>query len=214
MVPAAFASAAPHVLLVDDDPSLRLMMSRRLLHLGCEVVTAASAQEATDHLDDNTFDVALLDIMMPGTTGLELLKITRARLPSLPVVMLTASDSARHVVDAWHLGAYDYLMKPARSEQLLSLVASAVQQTRRGTGRPAVARIKGQWSQPTVLVSAPTPPRADVAHSHGEADYVRDLLLASRGDVDEAARRAGLDRVAFRRLMHRALVRGAHPSPR
>jgi DNA-binding NtrC family response regulator len=125
------------VLVVDDDVTLRSMMQRRLSTLGYRVTTAESAPRARDLLDRETFDVALVDIKMPGTSGLDLLEHSQRAHPELPVVMLTASDRVEDAVEAWRRGAFDYLLKPARGEQLHTTIASALHQARLNRGRCA-----------------------------------------------------------------------------
>jgi len=108
------AEAKARLLLVDDDPDCREMISRRLGRRGFEVETAASGEEGLERIHGGNYDLILLDHNMPGMTGMELLRLLRATHSSmeLPVVMLTAQSDSAHVVRALELGADDYLVKP------------------------------------------------------------------------------------------------------
>jgi len=102
------------ILVVDDLPANRDLMGRRLERSGFRVLTAASGQEALDLLRRSPVDLVLLDIMMPGMTGLDVLRTLRLA-PStahLPVVMVTAKTDSQDQVEALSLGANDYVTKP------------------------------------------------------------------------------------------------------
>jgi adenylate cyclase len=118
------------LLVVDDDEMNRDMLGRRLERRGYTVARAADGQRALAMLDTQTFDVVLLDIMMPGLSGLEVLRILRQShaMADLPVIMATAKDQSGDIVEALKLGANDYITKPldfpvvlARVETQLSL---------------------------------------------------------------------------------------------
>jgi CheY-like chemotaxis protein len=102
------------ILVVDDLPANRDLMARRLERSGFRVVSAASGPEALELLRRSPVDLVLLDIMMPGMTGLDVLKtvrLTRATA-TLPVIMVTAKTDSEDVVEALSLGANDYVTKP------------------------------------------------------------------------------------------------------
>jgi adenylate cyclase len=102
------------LLVVDDDEMNRDMLCRRLARRGYTVISAADGQQALEMIETQTFDLILLDIMMPGISGLEVLRILRERHPmaDMPVIMATAKDHSGDVVDAFKLGANDYVTKP------------------------------------------------------------------------------------------------------
>lgn len=104
----------PRILLVDDEPPNRDMLSRRLERRGFVVETAASGPEALAALDRQAFSAVLLDVQMPGMSGLEVLTTIRERwtAAALPVIMVTARDGSENIVQALELGASDYLTKP------------------------------------------------------------------------------------------------------
>jgi adenylate cyclase len=114
------------ILLVEDDEMNRDMLSRRLERHGYSVSKAADGQQALAILDRQTFDLVLLDIMMPGIGGLEVLRILRGRhaIADLPVIMATAKDQSSDIVEALQLGANDYVTKPLDFPVVLARVAT------------------------------------------------------------------------------------------
>jgi class 3 adenylate cyclase len=132
-------TAQGSLLVVDDNEMNRDMLARRLARRGYTVAVAANGQQALAMLAVQPFDLVLLDIMMPGISGLEVLKILRENysVADLPVIMATAKDQSEDIVTALQLGANDYVTKPldfpvvlARTETQLAL-KRAVQETRR-----------------------------------------------------------------------------------
>jgi sigma-B regulation protein RsbU (phosphoserine phosphatase) len=102
------------ILIVDDEELNREGLARRLQGRGFAVTGAKSGREAIELLGEHRFDLVLLDIMMPGMTGLEVLKFLRRvdSLIDLPIIMVTARGESEDVVEALELGANDYLTKP------------------------------------------------------------------------------------------------------
>ncbi|HXK09564.1 MAG TPA: protein kinase [Vicinamibacteria bacterium] len=102
------------ILVVDDLPANRDLMSRRLERSGFRVLTAASGPEALELIRRSPVDLVLLDIMMPGMTGLDVLRAVRSTraTATLPVIMVTAKTDSEDVVEALSLGANDYVTKP------------------------------------------------------------------------------------------------------
>jgi DNA-binding response OmpR family regulator len=107
-------SEAATILVVDDLPANRDLMTRRLERSGFRVLSAASGPEALELLRRSPVDLVLLDIMMPGMTGLDVLKTLRLSraTAALPVIMVTAKTDSEDVVEALSLGANDYVTKP------------------------------------------------------------------------------------------------------
>jgi sigma-B regulation protein RsbU (phosphoserine phosphatase) len=126
------------VLVVDDDANNRDLLSRRLRKVGYEAEVGQDGQHALGLIGERSFDVVLLDVMMPGLDGFEVLKIIREQHPAtdLPVIMATAKDESEDVIRALGLGANDYVTKPldfpvvvARIQTQISL-KRAVEQVR------------------------------------------------------------------------------------
>ena len=114
---------AAAVLIADDDPAIRLVLHHRLEAAGYHVEEAADSQSALAALLANRHDVALLDIMMPGAGGLEVLSEARAQGARALIIVITAASTMNNAVEAMKRGAHDYLTKPFEN---LDLVAVAV----------------------------------------------------------------------------------------
>lgn len=104
----------PTILVVDDNADNLELLSRRLQKKGYETVCANSAKKALAKLEEQPFDLVLLDIMMPIMSGTEMLEIirTKSAMEDLPVIMATAKDSSEDMVHSLKLGANDYITKP------------------------------------------------------------------------------------------------------
>ncbi|OGT78181.1 MAG: hypothetical protein A3G96_05505 [Gammaproteobacteria bacterium RIFCSPLOWO2_12_FULL_52_10] len=102
------------ILIVDDQSTMRKTLQRMLESSGSTATVAASGEEALHLFDKDQFDLVLLDILMPGMDGLEVLKAVRRKhsMSELPVIMVTSKDRDEDVVQALSLGANDYIMKP------------------------------------------------------------------------------------------------------
>ena len=116
------------VLIADDEPSIRFVLREALESAGHEVTEAADGNAAREALAGQRFDLALLDIRMPGPSGLELLEELRARGGDpTPVVIMTAQNSFENAVEAMKRGAFDYLTKPFDLPHVEALVEKARQ---------------------------------------------------------------------------------------
>ena len=112
-------SAEAHVLVVDDDARLRGLLSRYLGENGFRVTTAANAAEARDRLGFLQPDLMVLDVMMPGETGLALTESLRRDHSDVPVLLLTARGGPEDRIAGFEAGADDYLPKPFDPRELL-----------------------------------------------------------------------------------------------
>lgn len=121
------------ILVVDDEASIRDMLSMALEAVGYEVIQAGSAQEAHSIIIDKAPDLVLLDWMMPGTSGLELLRrLKHSELTKdLPVVMLTAKTEEDNTIAGLDAGADDYISKPFSPRELVSRVKAVLRRTGR-----------------------------------------------------------------------------------
>ncbi|MBK8597723.1 MAG: response regulator [Holophagales bacterium] len=115
-----------HLLVVDDNAENREMLSRRLQGHGFTIAVAESGPEALRLLEETPFDLVLLDVVMPGMSGLDVLRHLRPRhaAADLPVIMATARDDSNDVVTALRLGANDYVTKPLDFPVVLARVAT------------------------------------------------------------------------------------------
>jgi two-component system, NtrC family, response regulator AtoC len=106
------------LLIVDDDDQLRQTLERRFQKQGMAVAAAANACDALARAELEQFDVALLDLHLPDSTGIELLTRLKERQPELEALMLTAHGSLETAIQAMKVGAYDYLTKPFHLPEL------------------------------------------------------------------------------------------------
>jgi DNA-binding response OmpR family regulator len=123
------------LLLVDDDERIRLALGLALADEGCEVVEAASGEEALDVLADTKVDVVLLDLMLPGVDGFEVCRRLRAS-GDLPIIMVTARTDSTDVVAGLEAGADDYVTKPLVATVLAARVRALLRRRRPAENRP------------------------------------------------------------------------------
>lgn len=139
--PAAAASEAePHVLVVDDDGEIRTLVAKFLRDNGFRVSTARDGREMRDVLAAAAINLVVLDIMLPGTNGLDLARDLR-RTSSLPIVMLTAKGDETDRVVGLEIGADDYIAKPFSPRELLARIKAVL---RRVNIAPVVSGTAGK----------------------------------------------------------------------
>jgi DNA-binding response OmpR family regulator len=129
---------AMRVLIVEDDPAIARFLERGLAAHGHQSVSADNGHDGVLMATDESVDFVLLDIMLPGMDGQEVLRRIRARRPGVPVLMLTARDEVRDKISALDGGADDYLTKPFDFEELLARMRALV----RRADQPYVSRIE------------------------------------------------------------------------
>ncbi|MEL6553304.1 MAG: response regulator [Cyanobacteria bacterium J06621_11] len=112
-----------NILVADDEKSIRLTIQQALSIQGYDVSVAADGPTALEQLKKASADLLLLDIQMPGMTGIEVLQAAMEQQPSLKVIMVSAHGSIDNAVDAMKLGAVDYLQKPFTPAELREAVA-------------------------------------------------------------------------------------------
>jgi|CXWL01.1.fsa_nt_gi DNA-binding response OmpR family regulator len=108
-----------HILIIDDEPALRKTLARVLQQAGFEVTTAENGEQGMDFLQSSSFDLAYMDLRMPGLNGLDVLNLIHAKFPTLPVVLFTAQPDLSSAVEALRRGATDYLLKPLKPEVII-----------------------------------------------------------------------------------------------
>lgn len=116
-----------NILLVDDEADFVETMTKRFRIRKIPVATAGSGAEALRLVDEQDFDVVILDVRMPGMDGLEVLRQIRAKRPMTEVIMLTGHASLDAGMQGMSLGAYDYVLKPANFDDLLDKVRRAAE---------------------------------------------------------------------------------------
>jgi two-component system, OmpR family, phosphate regulon response regulator OmpR len=136
-LPASFADDAAHLLVVDDDRRIRDLLSRFLSNEGYRVSTAESAADARAKLKGLSFDLIVLDVMMPGETGFDFARSLREE-SGVPILMLTARDAAESRIKGLEMGADDYMSKPFEPRELSLRIANILKRAQPAPPPPAV----------------------------------------------------------------------------
>ena len=120
------------VLLVDDEEEFVSALSERLMLRDIEVDSALNGEEALAKLVEKEFEVVILDLLMPGLGGLEVLRQIKATYSNTQVILLTGHGATREGIEGMRLGAFDYLIKPVDIEEMLEKMKEAASKV--GTG--------------------------------------------------------------------------------
>lgn len=118
------------VLVVEDDPTLRMGLRATLRSAGFKVLVASTGPEGLEAATSESPDLVLLDVMLPGMNGFEILRALRERSPDLPIIMLTAKGEEQDKVQGLRLGADDYVVKPFGIAELLARVDTNLRRCR------------------------------------------------------------------------------------
>jgi DNA-binding NtrC family response regulator len=183
-----------HLLVVEDKATMRELLER-ILSRQHQVETCSDGVEALARIAAQRFDVILTDIRMPGADGLAVVKAAKAKDAATEVIVMTAFASVESAVEAMRLGAYDYLQKPFDPDDVVLVVARALE--RRHPASP-------------LEVSPPLRSYRDAvnqARDSASRDYLSSLLRAFDGNVTRAAHHAGLERESLHRLLKRYQLR-------
>jgi DNA-binding NtrC family response regulator len=114
--------ATKRILIVDDEENTRIGLTKLLTQDGFEVESAANGSEALDYLDQKKVNLVISDINMPDMNGLTFLRELSRKFPSTSVIMITAYGGVESYLEAMNLGAYEYLHKPVRLDELRSVM--------------------------------------------------------------------------------------------
>jgi len=169
------AEALPSLLLVDDDATYRERLGKAIAARGFEVRTAANTAAAVALAETDSPEYAVLDLRMPGESGLDLLRRLRAIDPTTKVLMLTGYGSIATALEAVRVGAVNYLTKPADVDDIL-------------------AAFTPEAAAPEAPADLETPSLARV-----EWEHLQRVLNDSEGNLSEAARRLGMHRRSLQR---------------
>ena len=177
-VPAP-GSSSGHILLVDDDVQIRQLVGRFLRDHGHRVTSARDAREMREALKTGTIDIAVLDIMLPGSNGLDLCREIRAS-SSLPVIMLTARGSETDRIVGLEIGADDYIVKPFNPRELLARINALLRRSRAhlGIAHPSTRHciIFENWTLDTRRRELTNPEGVVVDLSTGEYNLLQTFL--------------------------------------
>lgn len=169
----------PRILIVDDDQIFRLRLIKALQARGFDVIGAASAEEAVDLARRHRPPRAVVDLKMPGRSGLDLITDLAAIDPDIDIVVLTGYGSIATAVEAVRRGAIDYLTKPADTDQILARFEGG--ETSAGTQQ---------------AVAEATPSLARV-----EWEHIQRILEDCDGNISQAARKLGIHRRSLQRKL-------------
>lgn len=164
--------SARRLLLVDDDETFRVRLARALGERALEVATADGPASALESAARARPDFAVVDLKMPGGSGLELVRELVARVPGIRIVVLTGYGSIASAVEALHRGAHHYLSKPADADEIIAALEG---------DKPARAASTPPAAPPPTLARA-------------EWEHLCRILADCGGNVSEAARRLGITR--------------------
>ncbi len=171
----------PSLLIVDDDQALRDQLARALRSRGYDVTTAANYEEAMQRARSASPEMAVIDLRMPGRSGLELTRDLHALDPATKIVVLTGYGSIATAIEAVRLGATYYLSKPADADDVLAAFARAA--------APPLEPPQSNFTAPSL--------------ARAEWEHISRVLSDCGGNVSEAARRLGIHRRSLQRKLQK-----------
>lgn len=174
----------PRVLVVDDEPAIRQLIREFLASHDLDCAVAEDAEHAIHETQAGNFDVVIMDVRLPGVSGMEALRQIKAQAPDQQVIMVTGLSEVETAAEAMRLGALDYMRKPLVLQDMLAKVDEAL---RRGVSRHQAADIRHM--APTPL---PTPSTARADHDRWaelrwEVERLAEQVRAIQELVDRAA---------------------------
>ena len=126
-----------HILVVDDDDGIRSLVKKYLIENKYLVTTAKSAEDALQKIEIIEFDLIILDIMMPGKSGLEFIKENKDKLIA-PIILLTAKGEPNERIEGLEIGADDYLPKPFEPKELILRIQNIIEKTKKNYQRKVI----------------------------------------------------------------------------
>ena len=126
-----------HILVVDDDDGIRSLVKKYLIENKYLVTTAKSAEDALQKIEIIEFDLIILDIMMPGKSGLEFIKENKDELIT-PIILLTAKGEPNERIEGLEIGADDYLPKPFEPKELILRIQNIIEKTKKNYQRKVI----------------------------------------------------------------------------
>jgi two-component system OmpR family response regulator len=172
----ASATPLPHLLVIDDDREIRDLLALFFEREGFRVTTARDAREARRLLQAGTFQLVVLDLMLPGESGLDFARWLRSQMPT-PVVMLTAMAEDADRIAGLEMGADDYVAKPFNPRELLARVRAVLRRTGERTAEaPARSITFAGWVLDPVRRRLLNPEGVEVALTGGEFELLGTLV--------------------------------------
>ena len=194
------------ILVVDDEIGIRELLSEILFDEGYQVSLAESAEQARAYRNEHEPDLVLLDIWMPDTDGITLLREwVEQELLTMPVIMMSGHGTIETAVEATRIGAVDFLEKPIALQKLLNTITNAL---REGAPKPHLPAIEAQNHAATVnldgqalQISLPLDLPLREARDHFDALYFDYHLQKEEGNVSRVADKVGLERTHLYRKL-------------
>ncbi len=115
------------ILLVDDDQEFRKAMKKMFERSGYSVTLAADGQEALNILSKDTFDLIISDLRMPNLNGMQLMEELKKKNVKIPVIFITAYGEVESYMDLMNLGAFEYINKPVKGQEILNVARKALE---------------------------------------------------------------------------------------
>jgi two-component system nitrogen regulation response regulator GlnG len=171
--------------IVDDDASIRWVLEKALARENLPTKSFSNARDAIAALDDETPQVLVSDIRMPGTSGLDLLEVVKQRHPGLPVIIITAFSDLDSAVSAFQGGAFEYLAKPFDLDKAIELIRRAMDESLRETSIE-----QGPTETPEILGQAPAMQEVFRAIGRLSQSNVTVLITGESGSGKELVARA------------------------
>jgi two-component system response regulator RegA len=184
-LPSLQEGSAPSILIVDDDLVLRERLGRAFRDRGFDVRVAENYDQAIAHARKDSPELTVVDLRMPGPSGLELVRDMKAVDPTTKIVVLTGYGSIATAIDAMRLGATYYLSKPADADDILAAFA-------RSEAPPL--------DPPDVSYTTPSLARA-------EWEHINRVMSDCGGNISAAARRLGMHRRSLQRKLQKLAPR-------
>jgi two-component system response regulator RegA len=176
--PEVTHDALPSILLVDDDAILRERLAQAIRARGYDVRTAGNADEAMREVDRDSPEMAVVDLKMPGGSGIDVLRALKKQDAATRVLMLTGYGSIATAVEAVREGAIGYLPKPADADEILAAL-NGTQSSKQQPGVETPSLARAEW------------------------EHIQRVLSDCGGNISEAARRLGIHRRSLQRKLHK-----------
>jgi len=174
----------PRMLVVDDSASLREQLLRAFQRRGFDVATACDYESALSLVRQQPFDRAVVDLRMPGPSGLDLLRELRLLLPEIEVVILTGFGSIANALEAVRLGAVNYVSKPANADDILAAFDAQTV-----TATPETSAVAEGETTPSL--------------ARAEWEHIQRVLVDCDGNISQAAFRLGISRRSLQRKLRK-----------
>ena len=195
--------ATKEILVVDDEVGIRELLSEILFDEGYRIHLAENAEQARSFRANNVPDLVLLDIWMPDTDGLTLLKEwVEQELLTMPVIMMSGHGTIETAMEAMRIGASDFLEKPVALQKLLATVAKAIQKGAPIPGLPTVETpVEQVKDEGGTYMSLPLDLPLREAREYFDSAYFNYQMQKENGNISRIAEKAGIERTHLYRKL-------------